>query len=345
MFSKLKLYFLALLSIFTFSDLYIASDTEKKENLIILKNEKSQLGIMKNAGGRIVFYKIPGGKNVLKSNEDLWEFKLDQPLSSALNMSIIPFNGHITWVGPQSEWWTQQDEITDLRDRRSKWPPDPYLIYAECEIIDRSDSHLVLKNPDSPFTQLSLIKTITLLENGDVEIHSEIENISDSAAAWDIWFNTRLNGDDRFFVPVKNADDIRMEYHPENFNVIEENIIDGFFTFSRKDNHYIRKIYSSKAYIYPADNKIFAFSGSNFFSISFEMFSREDIHPEQGLVEVYNRFKPDNDNLLELEHHTKYVQLQPGEKLRGTTHWSIREYKGENTIDEQIKYLKMINGL
>jgi hypothetical protein len=335
------LFFITLLSVFSFNNTVLTENqTDKKNDIIILSNDKAHVGILRRAGGRIVQYKLAGGENVLKSDESLWDYEFNKTLDESIDMTIIPFNGHITWLGPQSEWWSKQNIQKDLRARKSKWPPDPYLIYAECEILDRSDTHIILKNPDSPYSGISLVKKISLLETGEVEIISEITNISDTTISWDIWFNTRLEGSSRFFVPLFSETDYRMEYFPKSFNVIKEEIINGYFTFNHNNEHSNKKIYSSKAFIYPAENKIYAFTGRNMFTIAFEMYDNTDIHPDQALVEIYNRIKPDQDNLLELEQHTKYVELKPGESFAGKIRWSLQEYIGEDNKYDQIEFIK-----
>ena len=316
---------------------------EKYEDLIMLSNENSELGILTSSGGRIVIYKRSDGDNILKSDSELWDDEFEEPIEDRLDMTIIPFNGHITWIGPQNEWWSHQDAEPRLKKIKSNWPPDPFLIYADCEVIEKSDSRIVLKNPDSPFSGISITKTITLLDNGDVELTSELTNIRDTTIAWDIWFNTRLDGEDRFFIKVDGNENIRLEESENAEFKILDTIMYKYLTFDLVDDNEVDAIYSTKAFIHPADDKLYAFSGNNLFTIKFKVHEKDAIHPDQALIEIYNRVKPDDDDLLELEYHSPYMRIKPGESITATEYWSLEEYNGSNDPEEQIKFIKKMN--
>src|SRR5690606_39998906 len=57
------------------------------------------------------------------------------------------------------------------------------------------------------------------------------------------------------------------------------------------------------------------------------------IHPEQGQVELYLDYQPDNPegNVMELEVHAPYKTLQPGEVMHAHKVWTVLPYEGDFT--------------
>ncbi|MEN8192225.1 MAG: DUF4380 domain-containing protein [Bacteroidota bacterium] len=329
-----------LLQLLPFENTVLSSQKiDDHENLILIKNEIAEIGILKNAGGRIVLYRRIGGENILKTDENLWDYKFEKPLEECVDMNIVPFNGHITWIGPQSSWWVNQNINKELRDNKSNWPPDPFLIYSKCEVIDQTATSITLVNPVSPFSGIKLTKKITLKDNGDVEIFSEIKNTRDTTIAADIWFNTRLDGKSKFFIPVKDNNNIRIDRSNNSSKVIMERIINGYYTFEYKNIEKIVEKVSAKAFIYPNRNKIFSFSNSELLTITFEHYLKDLVHPEQAVVEVYNRYKPNGSSLLELEYHSPYTKLEPNETLNSTEYWSLTLYNGEDNIHSKLNFI------
>ena len=101
----------------------IISDPES--HLLILKNEYVVLGLIPEAGAHVVLFRSYDSANVLDSNPKTWSEPV--PVFSAEEPKFAPYDGHITWLGPQKEWWTQQDINIDRKNRRVPWPPDPFL--------------------------------------------------------------------------------------------------------------------------------------------------------------------------------------------------------------------------
>ena len=46
---------------------------QNNENLIILSNKNIEVGILTDVGGKIILLRKPGFKNILKSDEKVWE--------------------------------------------------------------------------------------------------------------------------------------------------------------------------------------------------------------------------------------------------------------------------------
>ena len=310
----------------------------KNSSIVKLKNQNAEVTILTNAGGRVVEYKRCGSQNVLKSDSSLWNLKLTKPLDELLDNNIIPFNGHIAWVGPQSDWWTQQNKNKKKRNDKSIWPPDPYLIYADCKIIKQTDSSVVLGNPASPFTRIKLTKSFVLKKNGNVILETVIKNISNSLVSWDIWLNTRVDGFNKCYVPIDNVDDIRLSKKNNYSDFMNHKIEKGYFTFepSYPKNNAKRV---AKAFIKPSSNKMFYFSNRDLFIIEYDLYNPKETHPEQGMVELYNEVDSDGEALLELEYHSPYKKLEPGQTLTTKVWWSLTKYDGNSERETQIDFI------
>lgn len=106
------------------------------EKLIVLKNSNIEVGIIPDLGGRVVMLRKPGMNNIFESDTVFWNDPAVRPEISAFG-DFKAFNGHIVWLGPQTEWWLKQDINTERRDMKAVWPPDPYLTYGNYQIIIR----------------------------------------------------------------------------------------------------------------------------------------------------------------------------------------------------------------
>ncbi len=124
----------------------------------MLNNKNIEVGILTEAGGRIVILRKPGFKNILKSDSSLWIDPEKHINKISAFSDFIAFNGHITWVGPQSEWWTHQNLNIERNKLKADWPPDPYLIYGSNEIISRSDTSIIMVGLKSPVSGLRIFK-------------------------------------------------------------------------------------------------------------------------------------------------------------------------------------------
>ncbi len=311
------------------------------DKLVTLENSDVRVGILTNAGGRIVLLQKDNGENILKSDPSLWDYMFTTPVRDRIINSKIQFNGHIVWVGPQSEWWAHQNINSELKKNNSRWPPDPYLIYGDYAVIEKSKEKIKLLGPDSEYSGLRLEKTISIDDDGLVKFFVEAENIRNENVAWDLWLNTRIDGLCKAYVPFMNESDIKMEYRTENgFEKMPYQIKDDFFFFTAiSPSNGVKKIHG-KSLIYPSMNKIFAFTKNEMFAISFSKYDKNLVHPEQGMVEIYNSIDDAGDALLELEYHAPYKTLKPGEKMNSNEIWQVVKYYGGENETEHISFIK-----
>lgn len=311
----------------------ISQDPES--HLLFLKNDQIEFGVMPELAGSVLVLRRPGRENMILSHPEDWS-ELPAEIPSPRDVSTWKdYLGHIIWLGPQSDFWNQQDVLPELHGR--VWPPDPYLVYGHYQVIKQSDRELKLLGPSSAYTGVQLSKHYVLKENR-IEMEVVATNTTDHALNWDIWSNTRVNGDQPFLVPVDSEDDIRIQSKDEQrMPWIHK---DGYFTFLL--DHKTQDIsLNAKAFISVSAPWIASFTSDTVFVKSFDRIEPSLIHPEQGAVEVYYRKKSkDRDALIELEAHGAYTTLQPGESMSFKEVWVLYPYDSDNSLIARIAWVR-----
>ncbi|MCF8361146.1 MAG: DUF4380 domain-containing protein [Prolixibacteraceae bacterium] len=299
--------------------------TAKVNNIEIIQNENVKVVVLVDVGGRMVFFGRPTSGNMLYSDSTLWNEPESDRISPDVYSPFKPYNGFITWVGPQSDWWVQQDLAPVKKKNKDLWPPDPFLIYSTFDVLEKNDSTLVIESPESPVSGVKLIKTFSLSGNS-LFIEVEAINCRDEKLAWDLWSNARFDAFTKFRVPVEHRSDVNIQ--AENSSMLEivaHQINDGVFTFLPEPPVDNKKRRISKAFIYPERGEITVFKLHGQLVIEFDKVPKEKIHPEQALVEVYNCVSANGEtDLLELEHHSAYQEINPGENLTLTETWTLK---------------------
>lgn len=304
-----------------------------------------QLVILPDIGGTVVLLSDRSGENLFRSNRSKWYTKAEDMPPMVPSQEPVPVNGHTVWLGPQSDWWVQQSVDPRMRRKAPEWPPDPYLTMGRYTIQERTDSSVTLKSPESPFSGLQIEKKIVVHGKGKVSIHVRATNISTKSVRWDIWQNTRLKGDATCYVPVSGINNIKKISSPrgQQPGPLFYTITEGFFTFLEP---YFPENYSdiwSKAFLVPDTSFIAAFTSNMLFVKTFPSYPDSLMHPAQAPVEIYLRrsSEPDKD-ILELEHHSSYRNLQPGDSMEDFEVWEIYPYNGPHTPQDQISFLRKI---
>ncbi len=312
------------------------------ENIIMLSNDFVEVGILPEVGGRIVLLRKPGLKNILKSDESLWENPENQKPEVSPFGEFKSFYGHITWVGPQSEWWTHQTLNEERQNEKADWPPDPYLTYGNYEIISQSDTSIKIVGPASPVSGVRLLKEISIKNSGTVTITSTAENIRNENVSWDLWMLTRLDGFAKTYVPIEQNGILELKKSDnETIEATPYKILDRYFTFcaSLPAENKIEQV--QEVHLYPSDGYIAGFSEKQMLLISFEQLDAGLVHPQHGLVELYNFIdKKGSERLLELEVHGAYKTLASGQKMSLKETWKLFKYNGAEEPSAQIKFLE-----
>ena len=194
------------------------------------------------------------------------------------------------------------------------WPPDPYLIYSTYKVDELSENSLVLEGPPSPVSGVQLTKKYSLSESG-LEIEVTMSNCSKLPVSWDIWSNARFEGSTLFFIPACENGILRISMDESGKTAgFEGEIVESAFTFVKAALGAGENRRYAKAFLHPDEGKIVAVGKGAMLVMFFDFVARDKVHPEQGFVEVYKSLSASGaDDLLELEHHSAYVLLQPGE--------------------------------
>lgn len=334
----LRPYFLVLFLFFT---LGCSQNENYKSALITLKNAEISLSILPNAGGRVVSLHLRENKSIIYSDSLLWNNPFLFSDEKFTKPRFVGLGGHINWVGPQSDWWTQQNEFPELKNREAIWPPDPYIIYGDYEIVDQSASNLVISSPASEYSGVQIIKEYKINSDNTVEVVAYMKNVRQEEVKWDIWFNTRMRGYNQVYVPILDSSHLRLDYRSApNQERMPHKITDGYFHFipAKPADGMNEKV--AKSFIYPSLNRIYAFTKDELFVIEFDRYDKSLTHPEQGMIEIYNSIKSNGSTLLELEYHSPYHTLKPGEEVSSFEKWYVSNYSGNSDVNSQISAIK-----
>ncbi|RMD73443.1 MAG: DUF4380 domain-containing protein, partial [Lentisphaerae bacterium] len=307
---------------------------------VVLQNQKARLAILVEAGARVVEYRLIDGNNVILADPASWADRDKIPKPSP-HAGWYPLNGHIYWLGPQDEWWKHQK----VNPKRSgKWPPDPYLIYGQYEILGQSPDFLRVRSPESPVSGIQMTKEFRLYPDGRVTIEVRAKNIRQEEVAWDIWSNTRVTPDGWAYVPIRTRrkgyvwiDDWRTD-DPYSVMFPRYTFAGGFFSFI---SHSLVKGYKRQyGKIYfgePRLGYIAAVIGKTMFIKRADPVPRSQQAPRQCFIEIYTQRRADGkDGLLELEMHSAYHKLKPGEEMKFREEWFLFPYTGENSRQAHI---------
>ena len=321
----------------------IGCNKTAEDEVVYLKNEHIKIGILPNVGGRMVYLNYLEDENLLKADKTQWFESDDERIVPSPNSGFKAYNGFITWIGPQSQWWLDQDVNAELRDLKSTWPPDPYLIYGHFKITKKTNTSITLIGPESPVSGVKLTKQYSLKSN-ELIIKVTAENIRKKTISFDIWSNARFDGFTDFIVPAFDEDLLKVEpKDPEFPKNTAYKIDDGFFYFDKEFPLKGEDDKVSKAFLHPQKGNIIAVRNNTFLLMDFDFVPKAQIHPNQGFIEVYSLLSDKKEDcLLELEHHSAYKTLKPGESSTLTETWSLFEFNVQKDHRDYYGFYKNI---
>jgi len=317
-----------------------------------LENDKIKIGVSPDAGGRMVYISRSGQPNMLKSADVFFQENQESEghpiVEPSLEAGFVPYDGLITWLGPQGDWWVNQDVDGKKKRRKDVWPPDPYLIYGRFKTINETDTSIILQSAPSPISNVVMTKEYVLHGNA-LTYNVTIENTWSQNLSWDIWNNGRFNLSTGFFVPAVDQKDQYL-----NTEV-------GFFDYCLFLDHDAEGTYSirsqvpeeddftcwAKAFLFPKVGHIVAVQDKTMLVMQFDVFTRGQVHRDQALVEIFIRTAKDtSEHLLELENHSEFRELKPGQRLTKSDTWYLFPYEGEHVLSGwKAKYKSIQNSL
>ena len=321
-------------------------DLEKYgKRLVLLEKGPIKLGILPDLGGRCVYLSHNGAMNIILAEPDQWLGDFKKP---DLSEGYFGYNGHSTWVGPQSDWWSQQNVNKDRLLRKAIWPPDPFTIYARYEILKQTKSFVRMKAPMSPVTGLVMTKEFEIQDDGKIRVFVDAVNNSKRTVSWDLWLNTRVRPQGRAFVPVDKKRGVKFVFDgkfPFNSRPLGFSIHNGWFCFDNERPIGKKRFLSGKVYIDPRDALIAYFFKGKLFSIKTDYVPGSKICKGQALIEIFGSIGSDGnikEDLLELEMHSSYHTLKPGDSIKFTEIWNVIDYGACKCPKRRVKFLNKI---
>jgi len=309
---------------------------------VLLENGTIQAELTPDIGGRLLSFSLKGQPNFLLL-ADL-SSKDTRPQVSATSDNIVYF-GHEVWVGPQSEWWVHQQVNPKRAAAKAVWPPDPFLVLAKNTLLEQSAERVVMKSPESQVSGVQLVKAYGLVpeRKNSLKLQVRATNIRKEDLAWDLWFNTRVPSDTLVYVPVAAASDVRQKNLEDTLNgPLTYTVSEGILSLDMNVPPTGKVSRRGKLMIQPSQGWMAAFRGKQAFIVQFPYQPQSVIHPEQGQIELYNEYNPDNldEGVLEMEVHAPYKTLAPKEYMIAEETWTLLEYKGAATRNAHLAFLR-----
>ncbi|MES2823752.1 MAG: DUF4380 domain-containing protein [Pseudomonadota bacterium] len=327
---------------FVLAGIFGVAMADEKVHSFQLKNGVIQAEITADIGGRLLSFSLANKPNFLKIGEAV--VANPNPIANS-EADAIGYLGHEMWVGPQSQWWSQQTINSSRAAAKAEWPPDPYLALAKNKILENSPKKIVLQSPESPVSGLKVTKSFSFAPNkkNSIELKVTAKNIRKESVAWDVWFNTRVSAATRVYVPVANEKDVRIKLFEDTVqNAFVPRIQQKIFSLDLMALSANKNAGKVKLMIQPTAGWMAGFHDEQAFIVQFPHQPLLAIHPEQGQVELYFDYVPNQvrDGLIEMEVHTPYKNLLPGEEMVGNELWTILPYTGAPTYDAQVAFLR-----
>jgi hypothetical protein len=316
---------------------------EKKpaSNLVVLSNGQIEIGIIPAVGGVLVHASLLGQANILNSDSTLWNESPEQRPSLDPKAPFKTYNGHITWLSPQGEWWTKQDSFPELKKTNARWPPDPVLTVGQYRIISQTANEITLQSPESHYSKVQFTKTYRI-DGNKVYLSTSAKNTGGEPVSWGLWHNTRMNGWDFVFVQADSSTLRQNEYYNRgNIQKPELHYHDGFYTYDASAPENAKAVHKAKAFFDVKNPLIAGHHRKQWLIIRSEAIDNSQIHPDETRVQLYieNSYQAATD-LQELEMQFAYQTIAPGASIEGAETWEILSASGKNDKYELLEELR-----
>lgn len=163
--------------------------------IVKLKSAGVEALINVNVGGRLVFFGREGGENMIKSDKFLLKETVESEIIPDAFTDFVQFYGQEVWIGPQTQWWKHQTINMERRNSPINWPPDPYVSFGRFEVVEKSDTKLVIQGCVSEVSNISLRKIFTLNDKGLLDCAVEATYHGDDETTIDLWNIVRVSGE------------------------------------------------------------------------------------------------------------------------------------------------------
>jgi len=318
--------------------------TEKKpaSKLLVLSNGIVEIGILPDAGAALVRASLAGRPNILLSDSALWNEPTEQRASTDPKAPFKTYNGHITWLSPQTQWWINQDSVSELKNSHANWPPDPILTLAPYQIISHTANEIKLLSAKSRYSKVQFTKTYRI-EGNKVFLSTSAKNISSEPVSWGLWQNTRMNGWDFVFVQADSTALRKTDYYNSTKDQKPEfHYRNGFYTYDAAAPTNAKEVYKAKSFLNVKSPLIAGHHQNQWLIIRSEAINNTQIHPEESRVQLYieNSYQAVGD-LQELEMQFAYQSIAPGASIEAAETWEILPGSG---LSDKYQLLDELRG-
>ena len=310
------------------------------DQLIYLRSDTVELGVLLAAGGRAVVLRRPGGENLLDSPPALWDAASIPEPQTPWAFSLV--GGHMTWVSPQAAWWDQQ-HVTD--QHASDWPPDPWLIHGRYVVERQTATAMDVVGPPSPICGLQLHKRYELVESG-VRLTTVATNVRTTAVRWGLWSNLHPRPDSTPFIPMATDGALRVDHKtsaPKSSGIPGYAYVDGFFSIPfPADSAHDAVHLSGKFFLNPSEPWMASVGDTWAILVRTAGAMPAAVAPGEAPSEVYydrwlDRSRP---ALLELEHQGPITTVNPGAQLKLSETWYVVDYGGPATDPARARFVR-----
>ncbi len=198
------------------------------ERIVKLKSDGFEALINLNVGGRLVFFGREGGENMIKSDNFLLQESVESDVIPDAFTDFVQYYGQEVWIGPQTQWWKRQTINMERRNSPINWPPDPYVSFGKFEVVEQSESRLVIQGCVSEVSKLSLKKTFEFNFKG-LDCTVEATYHGEGETTVDLWNIVRVAGENeiRIYGKLKMIDG---PTHPFEKKAMGK-YVDDYYTF------------------------------------------------------------------------------------------------------------------
>ncbi len=312
-----------------------------------LSNKAIEIEVAPRIGGRLTVLRRPGGKNLLLTSPKNVT-SVDESAVPALRRDKAKFRkffGHIVWLGPQTDWWRQQDFDLTAKRHGELWPPDPWLEFGDYKIIKQTQNELVLKGPHSNCSGVTLTKTYTLGTDATVKLTVTAVNTGKKTVRWGLWSNTRVSSSAKVYALVNPRK--HLHYQMDTWNTEHERLFtyeltNGFFHFQEPEKLSSKiTAYKGKVGFTPSVPIIAAFIDSELLLKATSPVSQ--VAPGHYPVEIYREINREYlESVYELEFHGKYKTIAPGERISMVEIWQLLSPRLPDQPPAQTAFLKKL---
>ncbi len=312
-------------------------NAESKESKVVyLDNGTSKIGVLLNAGGRIVALHHKLSENLILADEskwsdDQWE---DITLNEQTWWEYPNYHGHAVWVGPQSQWYKHQELYNFMQDKN--WPPDKHLNLTTYTVLKKDAHSISVQSPTSPISGLQFTKTYSIKGN-KVSLHVSAKNVSNKTHKWTLWSLTRVRGD----ADVWMQPDKKNRYAEYKDHVGHELIMHKHQEWLYNENAPL-KANERRLGKFFSDCKtpvMAAFDKKHCLIVEFDKVPANQLPDDHSNIEIFQNQNPaENISFIELEHHNPYTTLKPNETMELNETWTVVPTDADKH-DEQLAFL------